>query len=73
MHINAIGNYHDGKPSPTVTPKGGVYRGSDTVSDETRLANASETTTNVDASRVDMAVVLVGGCGGRAFVDVWKN
>ena len=57
------------KPARTVTSKSGVDRGSDTVSNETNIAKAKKASRSVKASRVLVAVVLIGGCCSRTFID----
>ena len=61
------------KPAPTIASKGVVYRSSVTISNETDSANAIKASRCINAGRVLMAGVLIGGCCGRAFFNVWKN
>ena len=60
-------------PVLTITPQSDVYRVSDTVSSKTSLAKAQKASISVEACRVLVAVVLVGGYFGHEFVDVCKT
>ena len=53
-------------PAPTVASKGVFYRGSVAVSNETDVAKAIKASRCVEASRVLVAGVLVGGYRSRA-------
>ena len=56
-------------PALTVTSKSSVYRGCDTVSNETNIAKAKKAPSSVEASRVLVAVMLIRGCCSRTFID----